>query len=126
MPTNHSLTTCVLFVQQLTNSNNMINYSTITTALVLFFLSFSASAQTYTTMTTGAWTNTTNVWSTNGGASPCGCTPGAAPGAITVNVAHPLTVTPNMSFIGTTMTVMATGSLTGAFDLSVFNGNLDI
>ncbi len=77
-------------------------------------------------MTPGAWTNTTTVWSTNGGATPCGCTPGASPGAVTINVAHTVTVSPNLSFIGTTMTVMASGSMTGAFDLTATNSTIDI
>lgn len=116
----------VRFINTLTNSNIMTYYKTIATAVFFFLLSSCINAQTYTTMAPGTWLNTTNVWSTNGGATPCGCTPGANPGAVTINVAHPIAVTPNMSFIGTTMTVMGGGSLNGAFDLNANNSTLDI
>jgi hypothetical protein len=77
-------------------------------------------------MSAGTWSDNISVWSTDGGTSPCGCSPGATPGAVTITVSHPLTVVPNLNFTNSTVTVNASGSLTGLFDLTTGNGTVDI
>ncbi|MCR9173294.1 MAG: T9SS type A sorting domain-containing protein [bacterium] len=101
-------------------------YNTIATALAILFSTFYSSAQTYTTMAAGTWNNTTTVWSTDGGVTPCGCTPGATPGAATIDVAHSLTVAPNLNLTGTTLTLLASGSIAGAFDILANNATMDL
>ncbi|GAB5418722.1 MAG: hypothetical protein Crog4KO_04790 [Crocinitomicaceae bacterium] len=92
----------------------------------LFLTSFNSRAQTYVTLTNGAWTDNISVWSTNGGASACGCTPGTAPGAVTIIVNHSLTVVPNLDFTNTTTSINPTGSISGAFDLTIGSATMDI
>mmetsp|Transcript_7805 Transcript_7805/g.11010 ORF Transcript_7805/g.11010 Transcript_7805/m.11010 type:complete len:450 (-) Transcript_7805:411-1760(-) len=92
----------------------------------LFSTSFHSKAQTYVTLTNGAWMDNISVWSTNGGASACGCTPGTAPGAVTVIVNHTLTVAPDLDLSNATATINASGSMSGSFNLTIGNATMDI
>lgn len=95
-------------------------------ALLGFFITLSAHATTYTSINPGAWSDVTNVWSTNGGASPCGCNPGVASSGDVIIVNHAITVIPNLSFSSTQLIVNSTGSIVGAINISATNGDLDI
>lgn len=116
----------VLKIQQLTNNNYMTNYASLVTGLVLLSFSFVSWTQSYTSMASGAWMNTTTVWSTDGGTTPCGCSPGNSPGTVVINIGHAITVVPNLTFTGSTATVGATGSLSGTFDITTTNTTMDI
>ncbi|XOV67374.1 MAG: T9SS type A sorting domain-containing protein [Fluviicola sp.] len=66
---------------------------------------------TYTTLASGDWQNTTNVWSLDG-ITPCGCSPGNNPNGDTVIVNHSLTSGQNLEFSnGAFLSVTANGGI---------------
>jgi hypothetical protein len=106
---------------------------TILTCLLSSILYFSSVSQTFTTLTSGNWNNTTNVWSTNG-VTPCGCFPGNNLNADTLKIGHALTLTAHLS--ATTLSSIQVdpgGSMNNSlFDVSISNsivlanGNVNI
>ncbi|PIE87075.1 MAG: hypothetical protein CSA03_02360 [Bacteroidetes bacterium] len=97
--------------------------------LILPLFSFSA---TYTTINSGDWSNTTNVWSLDG-VNPCGCAPSIPTNGDNIIINH--NITSNLSITianGSALTVSAGASLSGGFVLSiensvaVMNGNVSV
>jgi hypothetical protein len=62
----------------------------------IFCFQYAATSQTYYTLTSGNWNNTTNVWSLNG-TTPCGCFPGNTLVSDTLYVSHPLNLTAHIN-----------------------------
>jgi hypothetical protein len=93
---------------------------------LLLCFSHNAHGVTYTSINAGNWNDVVNVWSTNGGVTPCGCNPGPTSSgndiiindAITMNFA----VTING---GSNISVLASGKVNGAQDLTIANGSAD-
>jgi hypothetical protein len=92
-----------------------------------------AFSQTYSTLTSGNWNNTTNVWSLNG-STPCGCFPGNNLVGDTLVVSHPLNLTAHVNASATSkIQVGSSGSMSNAlFDITISNsiflaeGNMNI
>jgi len=89
-------------------------------------LSFEAKSINYVTLNSGNWNDVTSVWSTNGGASPCGCNPGPVSGANNITVNHTISVPFDLTINGGTLTVNASGQINGAFNLRISNANVNI
>ncbi len=100
--------------------------SAILTLSALFFITFSTFAITYTTINSGTWNDITSVWSTNGGASPCGCSPGPMSGSNTVQVNHHLSVPFDLTINGGTLMVGSGGQMTGAYNFNAINATVDV
>ena len=95
--------------------------------LIFFVFSSSAFAITYTTLTNGAWNDVTTVWSTDGGFTACGCTPGAASAGNDININHNITTSYNLIFNGGSLiSVNPSGTLSGADNLNMWNSRLDL
>ncbi len=93
--------------------------------LVSTFLSFISFSQTYSTLSDGAWNNTTTVWSTDG-FTPCSCTPGATLTGVNVIINHNITMTANLTVDGgSTFNINPTGTLTGGNNINVSNATMD-
>jgi len=92
------------------------------------FISFSFNSQaiTYTSINPGAWNDVVSVWSTNGGASACGCTPGPNSGANTILVNHVLTVPYNIDINGGFLRINVAGHMTGTSDFTSSGATIDI
>ncbi len=69
----------------------------VTVFSFLIFMMGNGYAATYTTLANGSWSNTTNVWSTDG-VSPCGCSPGTNVNNQTINILHNITFALNLRF----------------------------
>jgi hypothetical protein len=99
----------------------------------IFCFQYAATSQTYYTLTSGNWNNTTNVWSLNG-TTPCGCFPGNTLVSDTLYVSHPLNLTAHINASATSKIQVGNGgSMSNAlFDVTISNsivlaeGNLNI
>lgn len=85
-----------------------------------------AQVPVYTTMNNGNWSDVVNVWSTDGGASPCGCTPGSPSGFVWISVDHNIVMDVNLILGGGKFTVSATGNLTGGKNVNTWNTVIDL
>lgn len=98
--------------------------------LISFFsivlLSVNAKAITYTTMNNGTWNDIVNVWSTDGGVTPCGCTPGTPIGLNNIVVNHSVTATTNLVFNAGTVTVNPSGAILGGNNINTWSTTIDI
>lgn len=92
---------------------------------VLFF-TLNASAVTYTSINPGAWDDVVSVWSTNGGASACGCNPGPNSGANTILVNHVLSVPYDIDINGGTLQINVAGHMNSASDFTSSGATIDI
>ena len=114
----------------------MKNFATTFRFTLLFILlssSYQANSLNYVTMTSGTWEDVVSVWSTDGGVTPCGCSPGATSSGNNITVNHALTVSTNLTFNGgSTVISNAGGTLTGAIVLTTqdatatFSANMTI
>lgn len=100
--------------------------------ITLLLLPIFTNAATYTTINSGSWSNTTNVWSLDG-VNPCGCAPAIPTTGHNIVINH--NITSNMAIVisgGSNLTVSAGASLTGNFVLSIngatatMNGNVSV
>lgn len=90
-----------------------------TLLFILLSSSFSAKAINYVTMKPGAWEDAIDVWSTDGGVTPCGCTPGATSAGNNITINHPVSVSTNLTFNGGSIIISnAGGTLTGTIVLT--------
>ncbi|NRA11774.1 MAG: T9SS type A sorting domain-containing protein [Crocinitomicaceae bacterium] len=106
--------------------NLLINTTKAVFLLTAIFISTSTFAITYTSVNSGAWDNTVNVWSTDGGASACGCEPGTASAGNDIIINHIITNTNDLVFHATsTITVNAGGTLSMPLNkLNMWNANI--
>ncbi|MDX2362745.1 MAG: T9SS type A sorting domain-containing protein [Crocinitomicaceae bacterium] len=99
--------------------------NSITTIIILLVATVGLHAATYTSLTSGSWSNTTNVWSLDG-ITPCGCTPGPSSAGNDININHALTVPYDIDFHATsTINISSTGSMSGTFTLKVWNATMN-
>lgn len=89
-------------------------------SLQIFLLNIAVQAQKYTSLKSGNWDNTTDVWSTNG-ETPCGCNPGSVLNGDTIIVNHEVRPMANLSLAGSTnLRVNSSGSISNSlFDIVV-------
>ncbi len=92
---------------------------------------FSISA-TYTTISSGDWSSTTDVWSLDG-VNPCGCAPSIPTNGDNIIINHNITSGQGITIgNGSSLTVSAGASLSGQFVLSIensvaiMNGNVTV
>lgn len=93
---------------------------------IVFFIAFDSQSITYQTMNSGSWNDVASVWSTDGGVTPCGCSPGTAPGANTIIVDHNLNVPSNLNLTNTILTLNASGQMNGAYNIAANSATVDI
>lgn len=92
-------------------------------ALLFLFMASSLSAATYTTLASGDWNNTSNVWSLDG-VTACGCEPGATSNGSHLVIRHDITTTGNLFLTaGSTLIIEPSGTLEGAFNMNVSDGS---
>jgi hypothetical protein len=92
------------------------------TFLLIMNSAFQSNAITYTTMNSGDWNNTVNVWSTDGGITPCGCAPATTLAGDDVTINHTITMTGNVIVNGgSQFRVNVGGQLNGTDDLFTWN-----
>ena len=72
--------------------STVLNPKKLFSFLIGLFIIGSLNAATYTTMNSGDWNDVVNVWSLDGGLTPCGCTPGGTSSGNDIEVNHPLTL----------------------------------
>lgn len=65
--------------------------------------------QTYTTLTSGDWNNTTNVWSTNG-LEPCNCAPNETINGFDVIINHNINLTRDITMKGADSLIVRSGA----------------
>ncbi len=107
---------------------NQLHYYTTRIAILfsLLFITNSIIAATYTTLTNGNWSNTTNVWSTNG-VTPCGCNPGVNVSNQTINILHNITLDANLRFgANTQFYLLQNRTLAGNFFIDVYASYMNI
>lgn len=93
---------------------------------IFLFVYSAAKANTYISINSGLWTNTTNVWSTDG-ITPCGCFPGDTLSGDTVTVNHNLSVPNNLIIKALSfLTVNPTGQMNGGFNIVTWNSRIEI
>ena len=93
--------------------------------IAIFSFSNLSFGVTYTTLTNGAWNNTTNVWSLDG-LTPCGCTPGATSAGNDIIINHNITTSYNLIFNGgSTVRINPTATLVGGDNISMWNSTID-
>jgi hypothetical protein len=96
------------------------------TLILTGLTAFQTNAALYSTLTSGTWDNTTNVWSLDG-STPCGCTPGPSTSGDDIRIIHDIVMSYNISIDGgSSFTLSNTGSLTGGSNISIMNANLQI
>lgn len=78
-------------------------------SLFIFTLSNSGYSQNYTTINDGDWTNTSNVWSTNG-TTACGCSPSSTINGFNVTVNHDIIMDVDIYITGSTDTLLINSS----------------
>lgn len=98
----------------------------ITVIIITFFSAQNSKAAVYTTMNNGPWSDVTNVWSTDGGVTPCGCTPGSPSGFTWITINHDITTDVNIVLGGGSFTINATGTLIGGHNITGWNTNVNI
>ena len=95
--------------------------------ILSLLLSFNSNAITYTTINPGSWSSVTNVWSTDGGVTPCGCTPGASSGANNIVINHNVAIPCAINITaGGNLQVNTTGKMNGNFDFTVSDAVVNI
>lgn len=97
---------------------SILKISAFTCSLFVLFSGFS-SAATYTSLTSGSWNNTTNVWSLDG-ITPCGCNPGTTISGDVIVINHPITLVAGLILNGgASLSVNLSGQLNGTTNINV-------
>ena len=95
--------------------------------LLLTLCSDYSISQTYITINSGNWNDVTNVWSTDGGLTPCGCNPGAVSGGSDISIQHQITTTFALTINGgSVFTILPTGRVLGGDNISVSSASMDV
>jgi len=93
--------------------------------IILLGSILNTNAATYTSIANGTWDDVLSVWSTDGGATACLCTPGAFSAGNDINVNHNITATYKININGgTVFTVSPGASLTGGQNFSTWNSTV--
>lgn len=103
---------------------NYFSKNSLILAIVLLITSTSQAA-TYSTLTNGNWNDVTNVWSLDG-ITPCGCTPATPSGVNDIILNHNITMSYNLVFNGGNFIISPGASLTGPFNINIWNANMDV
>ena len=78
-------------------------------------------------MNPGNWNDVINVWSTDGGVTPCGCNPGATSSGDDIVINNAITMNFTVTIDGgSNMTVLASGKINGGQDLTISTGTVDL
>jgi len=96
--------------------------------LVSFFSIFTVVAfgATYTTLASGDWSNTTNVWSLDG-VTPCGCAPNTTTNSDQIIINHDITASGNINIDNnSSLVINTTGSFTSGNELNFNNASASI
>ncbi|HIB77793.1 MAG TPA: hypothetical protein EYO58_09315, partial [Flavobacteriales bacterium] len=95
-----------------------LSFTLILTSLNMF----QSNAAMYSTLTSGSWDNTTNVWSLNG-ITPCSCAPSTTVSGDAIRINHNIVMTENLEIIlGSIFTVSTSGSLSGpSYDITLLS-----
>lgn len=124
------LLSCVIYIE--TMSNLLKTYAMKTLVKFCFVASLLSvspfvSAITYTTMNPGNWNDVINVWSTDGGVTPCGCNPGATTSGDDIVINNAITMNFAVTINGgSNMLVLASGKINGGQDLTISSGTVDL
>ena len=104
-------------------------------SLLLSFLTFFSTivfGATYTTLASGDWSNTTNVWSLDG-VTPCGCAPNFTTNNDQIIINHDISASGNISIDNnSSLLINPTGSFTSGNELNfnnsiaTINGNVTV
>lgn len=78
-------------------------------------------------MNPGNWNDVVNVWSTDGGITPCSCNPGAFSSGNDIIINNAITMNFAVTIDGgSNMTISASGKINGGQDLTISNGTVDL
>ncbi|NRA11775.1 MAG: T9SS type A sorting domain-containing protein [Crocinitomicaceae bacterium] len=86
-----------------------LNPPRIILLILTFFACTNLFAITYTSIDNGSWTNTSNVWSTDGGITPCGCRPGFTTSGDDIVISHTISLSSDLELNGTSIITVNTG-----------------
>jgi len=98
----------------------------IITLFIITLFSCNVNAANYVTINNGNWNDIINVWSTDGGITPCGCSPGTPIGNNNIVINHDVVMTTNLVFDNGSVTVNAAGTLTGGKNINTWNNTFDV